>query len=316
MGLRGKSCSLIDIHVPSAAMRRALSCIPFVLGTVVALAAVLPAPAHAAGVSVPATRTAVATVTVEGYDVDFTLPTAAKDGCLVCHGDAGLSRLKDGEYVSFYVDPTLVASSAHAGVQCTGCHLDFAFTVPHVAAGADWRRVAKSSCKNCHQDQFLAYGRSVHRIESAEDTASAAGVAKPLCGDCHGSHGIQTLTDSPRGQDALRAGAYDVCGSCHQDYWDSYDDYYHGAAFKRGASDAPACWDCHGGHEVLLSSDKNALTNERHLVETCRECHPAASEEYAAYAPMIHGRAEIARGVFLRDVWVWIQTILDRIFGG
>lgn len=313
MGLRGMSSSLMDFHVPCAVMRRAFFGI-VLLSAAVVLA--LPVAAGAAEVSVPATRTAVTTVTIEGYDVDFTLPTAAKDGCLVCHGDPGLSRLKDGAYVSFYVDPTLVESSAHAGVQCTGCHLDFAFTLPHLAAQEDWREVAKSACKNCHQDQSLAYGRSVHRIESQDATAQAEGTFKPLCGDCHGSHAMQTLTDNPAGQDALRARAYEVCGECHQDYWDNHSDYYHGEAFKAGAMDAPACWDCHGGHEVLPSSDKDALTNERHLVETCRQCHPTANEDYVGYGPLIHGRAEITQAVFLADVYDWFRAVLNNIFGG
>ncbi len=314
MGLRGKASSLMNAHVPCARMRRVMSVAMLLVAAASVL--VLPAIAGAAEGSVPATRTAVTTVTIEGYDVDFTLPTAAKNGCLVCHGDPNLSRLKDGEYVSFFVDPLLVEQSAHAGVQCTGCHLDFAFTIPHVAADADWRDVAKSACQNCHQEQFLAYGSSVHRIESADNTPTADGIVRPMCGDCHGNHGIQTLTDSPEGQQALRERAYDVCGSCHQEYWDNYRDYYHGAAFQEGAQDAPACWDCHRGHEVLPASDRNSSTNERHLVETCAQCHPDATEDYVVYAPMIHHRDEIAGSVRLHALWVWIGSIFGRLLGG
>lgn len=265
--------------------------------------------------SVPATRSVIATVTIEGYDVDFTLPTAAKAGCLVCHGDPGLTRLKDGQNVSFYVDPTMVAGSAHAGVQCTGCHLDFAFTYPHEAGLEDWRTVAASACKNCHQDQFLDYGRSVHRREPGEEPAED-GIEKPLCGDCHGSHGIEMLTDNPAGEAALHAMGYQVCGECHQEYWDNYDDYYHGAAYKRAAEDAPACWDCHGGHEILVADDKDSMVNERHLVETCSACHSGATESYTAYAPIIHGRADVRDGVFLSGVFAWIRDTFLGVFGG
>lgn len=311
MGLRGKTASLTTTHAPCTATRVIVAVCLAAL-SFVALAST----AAAAEVSVPATRTAVTTVTIEGYDVDFTLPSAAKNGCLVCHGDGNLTRLKDGEYVSFYVDPELVERSAHAGVQCTGCHLDFAFTVPHVAAGDDWRAVAKSACKNCHQDQFLDYGRSAHRIEEGDTAVSETSGGKPLCGDCHGSHAIMTITDSPSAQQELRDRAYEVCGECHQDYWDSYDDYYHGAAFKLGAADAPSCWDCHEGHEVLPSSDKDSSTNERHIVETCAQCHAAATEDYTAYTQMIHGRTEIAEDVFLRDWLAWLRGVISSIFGG
>ena len=313
MGLRGKASGLMTGCSARASLRGS----PLVALVLLSAAIfVSPAAANAAEVSVPATSTTVTTVTIEGYDVDFTLPTAAKNGCLVCHGDPGLSRLKDGEYVSFYVDPTLVESSAHAGIQCTGCHLDFAYTVPHPAAEENWQLTAKTACKNCHQDQSLAYGRGSHRIESGDATPNAEGIFKPLCGDCHGSHDILMLTDNPEGQAALHGRGYQVCGSCHQEYWDNANDYYHGAAYQDGAEDAPACWACHGGHEVLPSSDTDASTNERHLVETCSQCHSDANEEYASYSAMIHGRAEISSEVFLYDWYAWVRDSISRLFGG
>ena len=286
-------------------------------GLVAVVALVCASPALAQTVSVPATSSAITTITIEGYDVDFTLPTAAKAGCLVCHGDADLTRLKDERVVSYYIDPALVGDSAHASVQCTGCHLDFAFTLPHETLTNDWQATSKSACKNCHQEQFLDYGRSVHRFE-AERVATTVDedIEKPLCGDCHGSHEIQTLTDSPEGQAALRADGYDVCGSCHQEYWDNYLDYYHGAAYKRGAVDAPACWDCHGGHEVLPSTDKNSTVNERHLLETCGECHTGANEAYLEYAKMIHTREDISDGVILKTAYQWLRDTFLGLFGG
>lgn len=312
MGMRGSSRR---IHGQS--MARWLCRIGFLtLVAIVLQATVTLSIATAAERSVPATRSVIATITIEGYDVDFTLPTAAKAGCLVCHGDPGLTRLKEGQNVSFYVDPTMVADSAHAGVQCTGCHLDFAFTYPHEVALSDWRSVAASACKNCHQDQFLAYGRSSHRREPDEPLAAKDEIAKPLCADCHGSHDIAMLTDNPRGQQALHAAGYRVCGECHQEYWDNYDDYYHGAAYKRGASDSPACWDCHSGHELLVSTDKDSTVNERHLVETCSACHSGVTEDYTAYSPLIHGRSDYRDGVFLSGVYAWIKDTFLSVFGG
>jgi hypothetical protein len=279
---------------------------------------VLAVPVSAAAVeSVPATTTAITTVTVEGYDVDFTLPTAAKAGCMVCHGDADLSRLKDGRLISYYIDPGQLASSAHETVQCVGCHIDFAFKAPHAQVNGTWQTEARSACKNCHKDQFMLYGRGAHRIEllpgGAPDPAAGE---KPLCGDCHGSHDIQPLTDSPEGKAALHAQGFEVCGRCHEDYWDTYDDYYHGAAYKRGAVDAPACWDCHGFHDVLPADDRDSMVNERHIVETCAQCHPDANEAYTEYAKFVHGRREVADKVFLAAVVSWVRDTIGGLFGG
>lgn len=265
--------------------------------------------------SIPATTSAV--VTIEGYDVDFTLPTAAKAGCMVCHGDAGLSRLRDGEIRSYYVDPATLEGSSHASVQCVGCHLDFAFKAPHSQLnGNAWQLEARSACKNCHKDQALDYGSGSHRIEilpgGERDPKSDE---KPLCGDCHGNHAIDMITDNPAGRAALHADGWQVCGRCHEDYWESYDDYYHGAAYKRGAKDAPACWDCHGWHKVLPVDDRDSLMNERHIVETCSKCHPGAGEGYVEYAAFIHGRQDVKDKVFLVGWMSRIRDVIGGLFG-
>ncbi|PKO58439.1 MAG: hypothetical protein CVU24_17140 [Betaproteobacteria bacterium HGW-Betaproteobacteria-18] len=274
-------------------------------------AAVFATPAFAATKSVPATRSVTATVTIEGYDVDFTLPTNAKAGCMVCHGDADLTRLKDGKLVSYWIDPAVSDASAHATVQCTGCHLDFAFKTPHTSSAKDWQTEAKSSCQNCHLDQSSAVARGSHRAGTLPgEKVDPKAAPKPLCGDCHGSHAIGQLTDSPEGKAALRTQGRMMCGGCHEEYWDNYNDYYHGAAYKRGAADAPACWDCHEAHDTLPAKDKDSSVNERHIVETCRKCHPSADETYVKYARLVHRRDEVAEEFFL---YGWISQVRDAV---
>lgn len=282
--------------------------------------AVAPVSASAATRSVPATRSVSTTVTIEGYDVDFSLPTNAKAGCMVCHGDPDLIRLKNGELVSYWVDPAVTDASSHATVQCTGCHLDFAFKTPHVSAAKDWQTEAKSACQNCHLDQAALVAKGSHRVgkKPGETTATAAAnsrIAKPLCGDCHGSHDIATLTDDPKAKAALRARGRQVCGQCHEDYWDNYNDYYHGAAYRNGSPDAPACWDCHRAHDILPSTDKDSSVNERHLVETCKKCHPHANEDYVRYARLIHQRQAVAEEFFLYNWISRLRSAVASIFG-
>lgn len=252
----------------------------------------------------------------QNYDLDFTLPTAGKSGCMVCHGDPNLVRLKGTATVSYFVDEKVMKGSAHADVPCTGCHVDFAFSSPH--RQTDWKQSAKLSCKNCHQAEFEEYGKSVHSMtvlpgEKPDPRASE----KPLCGDCHGAHAIERLTDVTStiavdegavGRAKLHARGYQVCGKCHQDYWANYDDYYHGSAYRQGAQDAPACWQCHGAHEIHKSADKLSATNEANLVDTCGKCHKNIdnSERYVSYAGLVHRhRQELAANPvysFLRQV--------------
>ena len=117
------------------------------------------------------------------YDLTFTLPTAGKSGCMVCHGDPNLVRIQGGQTVSMWVDTAMIESSAHATVQCTGCHLDFAYSVPHVATGSEeWRDIAKAACKNCHKEAFSAYSAGVHSPAPAPSTATSAPVVN--CANC------------------------------------------------------------------------------------------------------------------------------------
>lgn len=247
----------------------------------------------------PATRT---------YDLSFTLPTYGKSGCLVCHGDDRLVKVGLETTSSIYVDREALNASAHtADTPCTGCHLDFAYTSPHVqtAPGQDWRSAAKSACKNCHTEAFSPYANGAHSpagkpgVTQAQLVAARRAAGKPeqvpLCGDCHGGHSIPASTNV-EAQRAFRRSGMAMCGSerCHAERARSYDDYYHGAAYRRGALDAPACWDCHGYHEVLPADERESLVHPSRLAQTCGQegCHSRGeiTDEFLAYAALIHNQ--------------------------
>lgn len=282
----------------------------------VGVVALLPVAASAS----EATTVTPSTSPTSPYALDFTLPTQSKAGCMVCHGDENLTRLKAGKTISYFIDGDAYSTSTHGEQQCVGCHLDFAYKAPHVD-DPNWQATAKIACKNCHEPQFLTFGQGAHRRAiDATGTAVSVEDSKPLCGDCHGSHDIVTITDSPEGRAAMHADGWQVCGRCHQDYWDNYDDYYHGAAYKRGAADAPACWDCHGWHDILNSKEKASKVNEIHLTETCGQdgCHEAShlDEAYLDYAYAIHGKRDAKLD---NPVYSFVRKIASAIggfFGG
>ncbi|MRS12790.1 MAG: hypothetical protein EG823_06935 [Actinobacteria bacterium] len=270
------------------------------------------------------------------YELDFTLPSDARSGCLVCHGDPALVRVREGAVVSFFINEEQLRTSTHADTQCVGCHIDFAYTAPHEAA--DWPITAKSACRNCHADQSKALGAGVHRQTVDVSAAASAGAVavpaadastetsvgpKPLCGDCHGSHGMLALTekggeDWKDGKAELHQQGWQVCGRCHEDYWDNYSDYYHGAAYKLGAEDAPACWDCHGWHDIQPSKNRDSKVNEVHLVETCGQegCHNGVDENYTEYAAFIHGRPDVEAENPILKFFRSIGDAIGRLFGG
>jgi hypothetical protein len=252
----------------------------------------------------------------QDYDLNFTLPTAGKSGCMVCHADENLGRLQGDQFVSYWVDGAVLDRSAHATIMCTGCHLDFAYKAPHNIEQADWVTTAKLACKNCHQEQWEAYSAGVHSIATQPgDELSEADRDMPLCGDCHGSHDIMMLTDDAAGQAELHARGFEVCGECHQDYWDNYADYYHGAAYTRGANDAPACWQCHSYHDIRPSDDRTSALHEDNLVETCGRCHGDIDERYVGYAGIIHRQQETYAANPVYDLIQNTRASIGRFFG-
>ena len=83
----------------------------------------------------------------------------------MCHSDPDLVRSLGGQTVSLYVNTEVLEASAHKGVPCTGCHIDFAYKTPHsnvTLTGDEWSAVAKSACKNCHPQAFADYTSSAH----------------------------------------------------------------------------------------------------------------------------------------------------------
>jgi hypothetical protein len=161
--------------------------------------------------------------------------------------------------------------------------------------------VAKLSCKNCHPAAFSEYTASAHSPSGTPGQttstvgapdSSAPGMPKPLCGDCHGGHSIPA-SNNVEAQAQLHASGIQMCGSCHEKHTANYSDYYHGSAYKMGAPDAPSCWDCHGAHQVLPSTDRQSTVYKDKLMETCRKCHAQAGDGYITYAELVHNKQDV-----------------------
>ena len=243
------------------------------------------------------------------YNLDWTIGVAGKSGCLVCHGDRNLVRIVNGKVTSLFVDSAVIDLSAHAKTLCTDCHVDFAYKTPHpnTVSSDEWRILAKSACKNCHRDKFLEWANSAHSTAGSPSPtgtanlattvgapeSSAPGKPRPLCGDCHGGHAIPSKTDTAAAE-AIHASGLQMCGQCHEKAASTYADYYHGAAYRQGAKDAPACWQCHNSHLILPSANRLSWTNEDNLVTTCGQCHKGTlNDQYTAYAKLVHRKEAV-----------------------
>jgi nitrate/TMAO reductase-like tetraheme cytochrome c subunit len=156
----------------------------------------------------------------------------------------------------------------------------------------------------------------------------AKGKDGPTCGSCHGAlepRGIHYIQKYPKKPKTWRDSEYwtefrfssdKVCGQCHMDRVKSYNDYYHGRAYKTREVDSPACWTCHNQHDVFPKKELRSSISSDNLPKTCGRCHPEPSESFTdQYAEMIHGRDNLyknnfilqyARGVDVGGPFGWI----------
>jgi len=220
----------------------------------------------------------------------------AGDGCLSCHGNAELKKQTAAGSESFKVEG--VELSVHQDVTCQQCHPDYRYDDDKPATNL-WTINAGQACADCHEGsedeasrQAVAeYDKSIHAEAVAEGNYDSA-----TCSSCHGGHYIYDL-DTAVGAQRMHSSAYRVCARCkqHGDEYDTYDDYYHGRAYKTGAPDAPACWECHESHYILPSSDPESSVSSQNVGATCGQegCHKGSTEEFGTEAAsLIHTKSE------------------------
>jgi len=62
----------------------------------------------------------------------------------------------------------------------------------------------------------------------------------------------------------------------------------HDLVRQRGLGGTPTCANCHGGHDVLPTSDPGSRLGRRRIAKTCGACHAAIAADYLA---SVHGKA-------------------------
>jgi hypothetical protein len=209
------------------------------------------------------------------------------NGCLACH-KGELPRL------TAPVTESSLDSSAHRTLTCGQCHPDFRYD-DGVNQTKLWNVNAGLACASCHDHdkETAQWAASIHGSRAASDAVPAA-----TCSGCHGGHDIERLkTRAAKGR--LRLSGQKMCvGSCHAHAaaYASYNDWWHGTAYKAGAADAPACWTCHGAHTTSSLKDPKSMTSPEMLPGTCGQtgCHQGSSESFAEGGRnLVHGRTAV-----------------------
>jgi len=139
------------------------------------------------------------------------------------------------------------------------------------AAGA----VPSSACAQCHGAEVTVFAKSVH-----------AGLD---CQDCH--TGITALPH-PSKLPLVN------CAECHDAVAAVYT--RHGGAAESPGHYFPACWDCHGTHDILPGTDPRSRVNDANLARTCGGCHEDPSIVAEHHIPMIGPVEVFERSVHAR----------------
>ena len=158
-------------------------------------------------------------------------------------------------------------------------------------------------CLDCHGDASLFEGRKggARLIVTPETLAGSVHASEGLaCVYCHQQ--LAGVEDFPHPKKLKPVN----CGGCHREEKRVYDQSLHGYSLQRGNTRAPTCTTCHGGHQILPSSDPKSATHQIKVPETCAKCHGQAGlltdqivklpESFKDYDQSVHGKAA-ARGV-------------------
>ncbi|HHC73121.1 MAG TPA: cytochrome C [Thiotrichales bacterium] len=181
-------------------------------------------------------------------------------------------------YTEHYQDSIHADQSVPGNASCATCHTAHYVYPSEDPRALTYRLNSPEMCGECHQEAYRAYRNSIHgaSIRTPWKGESAT------CSDCHSSHSVTDLKKTAAHRLVTRN-----CGDCHLKEVEGYMSSTHGQLAWHGNPDAARCKDCHRAHDTRSLNDPAALVAKDNKLQTCRECHEEANEQFIQYHP--HG---------------------------
>ncbi len=200
--------------------------------------------------------------------------------CADCHRSgqqAAVRRSETATQVENYMDSIhakgLLESGLTVTANCADCHTAHSELPAADPRSAVHRANVGATCGRCHHGIMELFDQSIHSPQVAD-----TGEELPVCSDCHSAHEIQRVDRSD-----FRGHIMDQCGECHEQITEEYFETFHGKVSRLGYERAATCYDCHGSHDILPTSDPRSRLSHDNIVETCASCHPGSHRQFAGY---------------------------------
>jgi thiosulfate reductase cytochrome b subunit len=231
-----------------------------------------------------------------------TAPVNQIQTCGACHQTP--AEIIDGYLTSLH-GKALLISALEDAPGCADCHGYHRATAVDDENSPTSHSNSPEMCGACH-----ALTLSVFRELSAHGKAWEEGNEDaPVCMTCHESHGFVAPHD-----DDPRLGFVENCGDCHDEYYTTYRDSFHGKATGLDMAAAATCADCHESHKNLPAEDPGSSVHKDNLGETCGACHGETTSSFLSFDPHNDpkNRDDSAEVYF---VWLFMTGLLLAVFG-
>ncbi|MDL1893347.1 hypothetical protein FBQ87_10730 [Sphingobacteriales bacterium CHB3] len=156
---------------------------------------------------------------------------------------------------------------------CTNCHTAHSVLPKNDPASSVNPRNVPATCGRCHHGIEDQFEKSIHFKKIGQTDKQL-----PICSDCHSAHTIQRADAQ-----GFKLEIMSKCGRCHEDIARTYFDTYHGKVSQLGYTKTAKCYDCHGAHDILPTSDPESHLSRENVVATCQKCHEGATRRFAGY---------------------------------
>jgi len=128
--------------------------------------------------------------------------------------------------------------------------------------------MSTDDCLDCHSDPGLSVVKDGKKTSLTVDAKSFKSSVHAGEG-CVGCHDDADVKQPPHPFPLARV----KCGNCHDQISKIYAKSLHGQAMAKKDPYAPHCYDCHGKHDILPSTDKKSKTFIMNVPFTCGQCH-------------------------------------------